>query len=404
MNRALLRATVLRRLSRHKGRSLVMGLGVTLGVFATVVLTAVSGSVRAKFLGFLDAAYPPDGIVVYAGGGPMAIGGPRRLTLDDVETIAAATGVAAWDPLVFAGPREVRGGGATQRIALLGLSEQGAFVRRRGVMAGDYLTAAEVRGRASVALVGATTARQLFGDRSPLGETLFVDGAPYVVRGVLEARGSDPHGGDQDHVVVVPYTTLLDRVLRTTSLAAVTFRLDDPDRVDAVAREIAELLRREHQIAAGQQDDFSVFTSATMQAMFRRSFGTFDLFVPLIAGALFVLSALVILSVAQLGIRARRSEIGLRKAVGARARDVETQIVCEVLAVAVAASLVGLALVPLGLRLVAPLLAEKFGVHAVTLSPAPIVLALAVATLTALAGALLPARRAARLDAVAALR
>jgi len=404
MNGPLLRATVVRRLTRHKGRALVMGLGPALGVLATVLLVTVSGQVRAKFLAFLDAAYPPDGIVVYSGGGPMSAGGPRRLTVADVETIVAATGVPAWDPLVFAGPRDVRRDGETSSVPVMGLSEQGAYVRRRGARQGDYLTAAEVSSRAAVALLGATTAAQLFGDASPLGETIYVDGTAYVVRGVLEERGSDPHGGDQDHVVVVPYTTLLDRVLRTTSLSAVSFRLDDPGRVEAAGREIAELLRREHQIAAGQQDDFSVFTSATMQAMFRRSFRTFDLFVPLIAGTLFLVSALVILAVAQLGMRARRGEIGLRKAVGASAGDLETQIVWEVLLVAGVAALVGLALVPLGLRLLEPLLAAKFGLRELTLSLPPVVLAVAAAVLTALAGAVLPARRAARLEAVAALR
>ncbi|MCM2269501.1 MAG: ABC transporter permease, partial [Thermoanaerobaculia bacterium] len=353
---------------------------------------------------FLDGAYPPDGVVVYAGGGPMSVGGPRRLTTVDVETIVAATGVPAWDPLVFAGPRDVRHGGATRSVPVMGLSEQGAHVRRRGANDGDYLSAADVRSRAAVALLGVTTARQLFGDASPLGETIFVDGVAFVVRGVLEERGSDPHGGDQDHVVVVPYTTLLERLLRATQLSAVTFRLDDPGRVEATAREITALLRREHGIGAGQEDDFSVFTAATMQAMFRRSFRTFELFVPAIAGALFLVSALVILAVAQLGVRARRGEIGLRKAVGARAGDVETQIVCEVVVVAGAAALVGLALAPLGLRLLEPLLAAKFGIRDLPLTLPPMLLAATAAIATAAAGSVLPARRAARLDAVAALR
>lgn len=404
MNGTLLRRTVLHRLVRHRKRSLLTGLGIALGVLATVLLQSVSGTVRSKFLDFLETAYPADGIVVYAGGGPMSGGGPRRLSIEDAEAIVAATGAASWDPLAYGGPRDVRAEGTVLRIPVMGLSERGARVRRRGAARGDYLTASDVRSRSTVALVGATTASELFGDQDPIGRQVFVDGIAFDVRGVLERRGSDPHGGDQDFVIVVPYTTLLDRVLHTTSIAAVTFRLDDPGRVEATRAEIVDLLRREHGIGEGQADDFTVVDSARMQALFGRSFRTFELFVPLIAGTVFVVAALIVLGVSLLGIRARRDEIGLRKAVGARPGDVETQIVGETLAIAGVAAFTGIALAPLGLLLLGPLLAAKFGVTGVAISWRSASVAIAAAMLTGLLGAVLPARRAARLDAAEALR
>ena len=141
-----------------------------------------------------------------------------------------------------------------------------------------------------------------------------------------------------------------------------------------------------------------------MNAMLDRSFRTFDIFIPLIAETAFVISAAVILSIMQLGIRARTAEIGLRKAVGARDRDLQLQIVLEVVIVAAVGSLAGLLLAVAGSGVLTPLLAAKFGVKQVSPSLVVCLIATAAAMVTGVVGGLLPARRAAKLDPVRALR
>ena len=277
-------------------------------------------------------------------------------------------------------------------------------MRRRSVQEGEFFTADDVATRANVALIGSTTAAELFAGESPVGAQLFIDNVPFEIRGVLESVGVDPHGGDQDQAIVIPYTTLMDELARIDYVSGATFIIDDPARADAVRGEILRTMRERHAIGAGQEDDFVVITPVMMRTMADKSFRIFNLFVPAIAAAAFLISAGVIFSVMQLNIRARTAELGLRKAVGARARDVELQIVLEVLILAAAASLLGLLLASLGTTLVTPLLAAKFGVKQVTPSLTASIIAALAALATGVAGGLVPARRAAKLDAVQSLR
>src|SRR6185295_4290493 len=159
------------------------------GVLATVLLGSLAGSVKERFRLFLDDAYPADSIVIFAGGGPMSRGGPRQLKLPDVEAIAAATGIRDWDPLAFAGPRDVRAGGESASIGLIGMSERAERVRRRSVEEGAFFGAADVQSRSHVALIGANSAAKLFPGASAVGSRIFVDGVPFDVVGVLERRG-----------------------------------------------------------------------------------------------------------------------------------------------------------------------------------------------------------------------
>lgn len=405
MNGTLLLRTILRRLARFQVKTLFMGLGITISVLATVLLQTVVGSVEGAFTSFIDRAYPADGIVLIAGSGFM--GGPagrNNLKLADVEAVAGTIGSEEWDPVVFAGARDVSNAGNNMFVSVAGYSEKAEGVRRRSAIAGEYFTADEVRGRANVALIGTNTAQALFGDQSPVGAQLFIDNVAFEVKGVLEPIGADPHGGDQDNAIWVPYTTLMEKMLKQDYVNAATFLIDDPDRAEEIKEEIVTLLRERHQIGEGQEDDFSVITPVLMRDTRAKTAKTWELFVPLIAGTAFLISAIVILSIMQVSIKGRIAEIGLRKAVGARSRDVQVQIVLEVLLVSVIASLIGLVLAQIGSNALAPMLAEKFGVKQVSPPLTAVAVAVGAAMLTGLVGGLWPARRASKLNPVQALK
>jgi putative ABC transport system permease protein len=405
MNRALLWQTVLLRVKRYRLRSAIIAAGICISVLAAVLLQSVAVGVRQAFDVFIARMYPADGVVLMAGGGFMGgRAGRTNLKLTDIETVAAETGIAEWDPIVMVGGREIRHGGNSVNVPLTGLSEKAESVRRRSVQEGEFFTADDVAKRANVALIGSTTARELFAGESPIGAQLFIDNVPFEIRGVLESVGVDPHGGDQDQAIVIPYTTLMNDIARIDYVSATTFIIDDPARASRVRDEVLRTMRERHAIGAGQEDDFVVITPVMMRAMADKSFRIFDLFVPAIAAAAFLISAGVIFSVMQLNIKARTAELGLRKAVGARSRDVELQIVLEVLILAAGASLLGLLLAAVGSTLVTPLLAAKFGVKQVTPSLTASVIAAVAALVTGVAGGLIPARRAAKLDAVQSLR
>jgi putative ABC transport system permease protein len=400
----LLFSTIVSRLWRFKTKTIFMGLGITIGVLATVMLQSVAITVTDRFVAFIKRAFPADAIVIMSGGGPMS--GPAnrdKLRVEDVQIIVSSLNVHEWDPTVVT-RRDVKHGVNNASAIIEGHSEQAETVHQLSAADGDFFTVEDVRGRRDVALIGATTAKTLFANESPVGAQLFIDSVPFRISGVLSKRGLDVHGRDQDDVIVIPYTTLMEKLLRISYIPSVQLKFDDVHRVPEAKREIERILREQHHIGNGEQDDFTVMTTEVVMQMFNRSLGTMRIFVPLIAGTAFIISALVILTIMNLSIRARTAEIGLRKAVGARDRDLRLQLFLEVAAIAIGASISGVVLAGIGLRTLVPMLMHRMGIQSVNVPVSVVIVAVCAAVVTGVLGALLPARRAARLDPVQALR
>lgn len=405
MNRELFLRTVLRRMTRFKGRALLMSLGVIVSVLATVLVTSLSGTVRSAFDGFIGRLYPDDGITLVAGSSFMGGGlGRDNLRVKDVAAVAAALpAIAAWDPQSSAGPRDIKVEDRNTRVVVVGYSERHADVRRQSVSQGAFFTADEVAARSRVALLGSTTARVLFGDTSAVGATLFIDNVPYRVQGVLESLGMSPHGDDLDELIAVPYTVVMDSLVKVDFVRAASFRVAHAEDVEAVAEQIRAILRQRHDIRSGQRDDFTVVTPRQMHEMVASTFRTLNLFVVLICAAGFLVSALVLLAVMLASIRQRTPEIGLRKAVGADLGHIRDQVMCEVTVIAATGCALGIVLAYPLVAVIAPLLAAKFGFTGATISLNAIIIASASALVTGVLGALWPALRAARLNPVDAL-
>jgi putative ABC transport system permease protein len=406
MNRELFLRTVFARLTRFKGRALLMALGIIVSVLATVLVASLSGTIHATFDGFIGRLYPDDGVTLVAGSNFMGGGlGRDSLRLKDVEAVVAAVpAIVAWDPNNSAGRRDIKVGDRNTRVPVAGYSEKYGEVRRHVMLEGEPFTAADVVGRSRVALIGQTTARTLFANASPIGSTLFIDNVPYRVKGLLEPVGMSPHGDDLDDVVVVPYTVVMDSILKVDFVRGAGFKVALAEDAEGVSQQIVAILRQRHDIRAGQADDFTVVTPTQMHAMVAKTFGTLNLFVVLICAAAFVVSAIVLLSVMLATIRQRTAEIGLRKAVGADTSDIRDQVVSEVVVVAAAGCVVGVVLAYPLMSFIAPMLAAKFGFTGATVSLSAVAIAAAAAIATGLIGALWPAMRAARLNPVDALR
>lgn len=406
MNGELFVRTILLRLTRFKGRALLMGLGMLVSALATVLVSSLSGTVRSTFDGFIGRLFPDDGITLNAGANFMGGGlGRDNLRLKDVEAIVAALpAIVAWDPLASAGQRDIKIGGRNTRVRVAGYSSHYPEVRRHTVSAGRFFTADEVAARSRVALIGPTTARTLFASTSPLGATLFIDNVPYRIEGLLEPLGMSPHGDDLDDVVVVPYTVVMDSILKASFVSAAAFRVDRADNVEPVAQQVVSILRQRHDIRAGERDDFTVITPKLAREMVAHTFRTLDVFVMLISGAAFLAAAIVLAGVMLASIRQRTPEIGLRKAVGANRGDIRDQVVAEVVLVAAMGCAAGVLLAYPLIAVIGPMLAAKFGFVGARISVAAIFGAAAAAVATAVLAALWPAMRAAGLNAVDALR
>jgi putative ABC transport system permease protein len=406
MNRQLALRNVTRSLTRFKVRAALGGFGIVVSVLATVFVLSVSGTVRTTFETFVMKFYPADVVTLNSGANFMGGGSDAQsLRVRDVEAVATGVpGIVAWDISAYAGRREVRAGRQSARVNVLGAGARTPDVRRRGVSEGAYFDDADVDSRARVALIGTTAQRVLFGSDGVIGSTLYIDNMPFQVKGVLESFGVSPHGDDQDDLIVVPYTLAMESLLKVDYVRQAAFLVNDRSRVELIGQQVAQVMRRQHAIVDGRSDDFSVIVPRQMQEMVARNFGMMNLFVAMICAACLLVSALVVLGVMNVSVRQRLPEIGLRKAVGAAASDVRAQVLWEALLIAGTACFVGALLAWLAVTIVGPWLTVKFGIGRSSLSLTALGVGLAAAFATGLVGALWPAHRAAKLDAVEALR
>jgi putative ABC transport system permease protein len=398
----LLRSS-LRAMGRQKLRSGFMMLGSVVGVAALTFVLTIGAAAQRKIMATVRQLFGPSSIIVTSGGG-FFLGGPRgegaRLTLDDAAALAAALPqIEAWDPLQVVPAAPVRRGEASHTVRLLGESERSERVWERGVSAGEYFDAAAVAGSARVALIGETVARELFGGEDPLGGEFQVGSVPFRVIGVLAREGTDIHGMDRDNEIVIPISTAMRRVMNVDTLRAVKLLVREPREVDATAREVTRLLRERHGRVQGQPSDFTLLTSSFVQESVAKVQRVLFLYLPLVAGISLLVGAAVAATLMLSSVNERVGEIGLRRAVGARPRDIRVQFLMETAVTALGGGVLGAAL---GSGL-AVYLAGRFQLAAGP-SPLAIAVGLLLATATGLLAGVVPARRAALLEPATALR
>ncbi len=397
--------TALRTLARHPLRSAFLMIGTLVGVAALTLVVSLGRVAERRVLDTVRRSFSPDSIVVTSGT-PILVGGPRndaaRLTLDDAEAIAAALpSVETWDPIFSLEDAPVRRGDAVATARVVGSSERAPGVWGRTAAQGEFFDAAAVSTSARVAVIGPRTARALCGAEDPAGAEIQVGSVPLRVIGVLEPAGTDAHGNDRDAELSVPITTAMRRLTNADQIRGVRLVVRDagPDEVERTAAEVRRLLRERHGLAADRADDFTVVTPVFIRQMVSRMEDVFGLFLPLVAAVALLAGAAVAASVSLLSVNERTAELGLRRAVGARPRDLARQLLVETALTTSIGGLVGAGLGIAGTVAVARHLHLAGGV-----SWAAVALGLLLAAATGVAAGVLPARRAARIEVVEALR
>jgi putative ABC transport system permease protein len=395
----------LRSIVRSPLRASLTVLGILIAVSAVVTVDAIGAGGRARVSAQIDAL-GSNFIIVFpqasqSSGARGAQGSGMRLTEDDGRAILReSTSIAAVAPALRAAVQIVCGD-RNWSTQVFGTRLPYLRVRSWPVERGAAWDEHDEATKAKVVLLGRTVAAALFGSDDPINHTVRIGRYPYRVIGVLGPKGDSPFGQDQDDIVLMPSTSFRARVMHTPPnfAGALLASASSSDTTDRAVRQIDSILRQRHHVDAGRDPDFVVRTQKEFAAMKDRISNALSLLLVFVAAVSLVVGGIGVMNIMLVSVTERTREIGIRMAIGARAADIRTQFLVEAVTLAV---LGGVAGVLAGAGAVA-VVRSALG-WPMTLRVPAIVVSLAVSAATGVAFGFFPARRAANLDPMEALR
>lgn len=393
----------LRALRRNKMRTALTMLGMIIGVAAVIAMVGIGQGAKAQVESQI-ASLGQNVILIFSGsvtrsGIHTGWGSAGTLTVEDAEAILREVpGVIGVSPEVRSGS-QIAAGNQNWFTQVLGESPDYFQIRQWQVVAGAPFTEQDVRSANKVAVIGKTIADQLFPGEDPIGQIVRIKNVPFVVVGVLASKGLSMMGQDQDDVIIIPYTSAMKRVQGVTTLRSMLVQVAKPTMLTTAQQQITELLRQRHKIGPGKDDDFTVRTQLEIAEMATATARTMTTLLGAIASVSLIVGGIGIMNIMLVSVTERTREIGIRMAVGARSRDILLQFLIEAVTLSVIGGLIGIAL---GIA-TSNLLAAKMNWPTLT-SPTAVVVAFLFSAAVGIFFGFYPARKAARLDPIEALR
>jgi putative ABC transport system permease protein len=393
----------LRALARNKLRTILTMLGIIIGVGAVIGTVAIGQGASAQVQQQIQSL-GDNMIMIFAGsvntgGVRMGNGANKTLTDDDAQAILQhVPDIGAVSPIVGASVQVVNGN-QNWLTRANGTSQDITQIRNWPVVAGSMFSERDVDMAANVCVLGNTVAQQLFGDQDPVGQMIRVQNLPFRILGVLLAKGQSSNGQDQDDMMIVPYTTVQKKISGISWVQMIMVSTSSQDAMAPAQSAISALLRQRHHLRPGEDDDFIIRSPNEMAQAAEATSLAMTVLLGIIASISLLVGGIGIMNIMLVSVTERTREIGIRMAVGATEQDVQWQFLSEAL---VLSSLGGFAGIALGI--VASTLITRFVHWSTFVSPLSVVVAAFFSAGVGIFFGYYPARKAARMDPIEALR
>ena len=387
----------------NKLRSILTMLGIIIGVGAVIAMVSVGMGVREKVTSSI-ASLGSNMLIVMpgsqnSGGVRSAAGSMITLKYEDAEAIKNKIKNIDYVSPSVSGSYQIVNGNQNWNSTVQGVTPEFLAIRSLVVSTGSFISKNDLNTRSRVAVIGTTVSSNLFGAINPVGKTIRVNNQPYKVIGVLESKGQSSMGQDQDDIVIIPLTTAQERLLGITYVRSINIQVSSPDKMDAVQADIETLLRQRHHIVGGKDDDFNVRNLTSLMQTMNETTTMLTLFLGSIAAISLIVGGIGIMNIMMVSVTERTREIGIRKALGATFNNIMMQFLIESVVIGVIGGLIGIAF-GCGISLAI----ARFGGFNTIITPAPILISFGFSVGIGLFFGIYPARKAALLDPIEALR
>ena len=410
MNYQNLFKIAIRAIAANKMRSFLTALGIIIGIAAVITMLAIGQGSKASIKA--NIAEMGSNMIMISPGADMR-GGVRQdassmetLKQNDYQTIKDECNyISAISPTVNSAGQWIYGNNNTQS-SIYGVNQDYLSIRQLKVADGEMFTDADIKAAAKVCILGQTVVDYLFPDGSdPIGKVVRFNSIPFRVVGVLKKKGYNSMGMDQDDLVLAPHTTVMKRILAQTYLGGIVCSAITEEASQPAQDQISDILRRNHKLkdatatTEADEDDFNIRSQEEISSMMNSTMSTITILLGSVAGISLLVGGIGIMNIMYVSVTERTREIGLRMSVGARGIDILNQFLIEAILLSVTGGIIGVILgVSLSLSL------NAFLHIATQIEPWSIIMSFAVCTFTGVFFGWYPAKKAARLDPIEAIR
>ncbi len=388
---------------KSRMRSLLTALGIIIGVAAVVVMVAIGDGAQQQVEQQI-AALGTNMIIIFpgsssSGGINRGAGSINRFTMDDVEKIKDGASLIKYVSPVIRSSAQIIGGAGNWSTQVLGVATNYLNIRDWPLSSGSFFTDRDILSRAKVAVLGQTIVNNLFPNQDPVGQQIRIRNVPFRVIGVLNPKGQSAMGSDNDDVILSPSTTVLDRLVGGRYINYIQASAVSVDQINQAQAQLTTIMRQAHHIKAGDDNDFTVRNQADITAAATATSAVLTILLGSVAGVSLIVGGIGIMNIMLVSVTERTREIGIRLSIGARTSDILVQFLIEALVLSLAGGLIGI-LLSFGITYIL----NTYTSQAAYIKPAIVLLAFSFAGIIGVFFGFYPARKAANLNPIDALR